>query len=63
MSQIINTIIPAQLRNSLLIDHDATQRAEVVGLKKNHVPRLTEILDKHKLCELLEPHLLHRHFG
>lgn len=62
MSQIINTLIPAKLYNSFLIDHDATHRAEVVGLKKNHVPRLIEILEKHKLCELLEPHLLHRHF-
>ncbi|TQV95456.1 hypothetical protein IF1G_06443 [Cordyceps javanica] len=62
MSQIINTLIQAKLYNSFLIDHDATHRSEVVGLKKNHVPRLIEILEKHKLCELLEPHLLHRHF-
>ncbi|KAM3485674.1 hypothetical protein MY8738_001204 [Beauveria namnaoensis] len=62
MPQLIDTIIPAKLYNSFLIDHDATQRAEVVGLKNSHVPRLIEILEKHKLCELLEPHLLHRHF-
>ncbi|CAG7565218.1 unnamed protein product [Fusarium equiseti] len=62
MLQIINTIIPAELYNSFLIDHEASNRAAAVGLKENHVPRLWEILEKHELSELLEPHLLHRHF-
>lgn len=62
MSQIINTIIPAELYNSFLIDHDASKRAAAVGLKENHIPRLYAMLEKHELSELLEPHLLHRHF-
>ncbi|TKX21495.1 hypothetical protein C1H76_5991 [Elsinoe australis] len=63
MPQIINTIIPAELYNSFLIDHDATERAATAGLKQAHVPRLWEILEKHDLTKVLEPHLLHRHFG
>ncbi|KID93246.1 hypothetical protein MAJ_10788, partial [Metarhizium majus ARSEF 297] len=62
MSQIINTVVPAELYNSFLIDHDATERAAAVGLRDNHIPRLYAILEKHKLSDLLEPHLLHRHF-
>ncbi|KAJ1326106.1 hypothetical protein MN608_09309 [Microdochium nivale] len=62
MPQLVNTIVPAELYNSLLIDHDATERAETIGLKMNHIPRLHAILEKHELSQLLEPHLLHRHF-
>lgn len=62
MPQIINTIIPVELYNSFLIDHDASNRAAAVGLKENHIARLYAILEKHELSELLEPHLLHRHF-
>lgn len=62
MSQVINTIIQAELYNSFLIDHDSTERATAVGLKQNHIPQLWAILGRLMLNDLLEPHLLHRHF-
>ncbi|KAM0737812.1 hypothetical protein ACQRIT_007816 [Beauveria bassiana] len=47
MPQLIDTIIPAKLYNNFLIDHDATQRAEVVGLKNSHEGEILVHRDLH----------------
>lgn len=58
----VNSIFPADEYNRLIIDHDATERAELLDLKRNQLPGLFRILEAHGVSDLVEPHLLHRHF-
>ncbi|KAL6816184.1 hypothetical protein V8C40DRAFT_282131 [Trichoderma camerunense] len=58
----IDAILPAHVYNSLIIDHEATERAEFIGLKAKHLPHLFKILSDNGVSEFLEIHLLHRHF-
>jgi hypothetical protein len=55
-------VLPARSYNKLLIDHDATSKANILDLKSKHVVTLASILRKHELHDNLEVHLLHRHF-
>ncbi|KAF4996596.1 hypothetical protein FDECE_12365 [Fusarium decemcellulare] len=58
----VNSILSANVYNNLIIDHKATERAELLELKCKHLPALFEILSAHGVAEFLELHLLHRHF-
>jgi hypothetical protein len=63
MSHIaVNSILPAEVYNRLIIDHDATQRSEQLELKLKHIPALSAILLAHGVADSVELHLLHRHF-
>ncbi|KAL1845309.1 hypothetical protein VTK73DRAFT_700 [Phialemonium thermophilum] len=55
-------VLPAQEYNRLIIDHDATEKAKAVLLKQDYLPGLFKILENHGVADLVEPHLLHRHF-
>ncbi|KAK3337701.1 hypothetical protein B0T19DRAFT_397299 [Cercophora scortea] len=57
-----NSTLPAKLYNLLIIDHEATERAELLGLKHNHLPAPFKILALHGVADSVELHLLHRHF-
>ncbi|KAK3358515.1 hypothetical protein B0T24DRAFT_124612 [Lasiosphaeria ovina] len=59
---VVNSILPANFYNSLIIDHDATDKAEHVDLKQKHIPSLFKLLTKHGVADVVEIHLLHRHF-
>lgn len=58
----INSILPANVYNGLIIDHEATERAELLELKRKHLPALFKILAAHGVDDFVELHLLHRHF-
>ncbi|CAG9954309.1 unnamed protein product [Clonostachys rosea f. rosea IK726] len=62
MSYFVNSILPAKVYNSLIVDHEATERAELVELKQKHLPSLFKLLVTHGVDHLVEVHLLHRHF-
>lgn len=53
----------AEAYNSLIMDQDATEKAEAIGLKQNIIPSLHKLLADHGVDDLLEIHLLHRHFA
>lgn len=59
---VVNSILPAKIYNSLIIDHDATDKAEHVDLKQKHIPPLFNLLTKYGVADIVEIHLLHRHF-
>ena len=59
---IVNSALPAEAYNSLIIDHEAVGRSEHVQLKKAHLPFLFKLLITHGVADVVEPHLLHRHF-
>jgi hypothetical protein len=58
----VDKVLSAEVYNSLLIDHDATEQAARLQLKSNHVPDLAKILAIHGVSDYVELHLLHRHF-
>jgi hypothetical protein len=58
----VDTVLPADVYNRLLIDHDATEQAARFQLKSCHVPALAKILATHGVSDYVELHLLHRHF-
>ncbi|KAL8940547.1 MAG: hypothetical protein Q9211_002230 [Gyalolechia sp. 1 TL-2023] len=58
----IDTIISAGAYNRLPIDHDATERAVLLDLKRKLLPPLSTILDRYGVNDSVELHLLHRHF-
>ncbi|RYO85641.1 hypothetical protein DL766_008712 [Monosporascus sp. MC13-8B] len=63
MSHIaVDSILPANVYNGLIIDHEATERAELLELKRKHLPALFKILNAHGVADFVELHLLHRHF-
>ncbi|KAL7620889.1 hypothetical protein AAE478_008199 [Parahypoxylon ruwenzoriense] len=63
MSHIaIDSILPASVYNRLVIDHEATERAEFLELRRKHLPALFKILASHGVADFVELHLLHRHF-
>jgi len=55
-------ILPTSQYNKFMLDHDANCHAEWIGLKAAHVPNLIKILCAHGLKDVLEVHVLHRHF-
>ena len=59
----VDSIISADAYNDLLMDHEASERAALVGLKHNFLPALSAILKAHGVADLVELHLLHRHFS
>ncbi|KAL9609307.1 MAG: hypothetical protein Q9167_005911 [Letrouitia subvulpina] len=59
----VNSILPADTYNRLIIDHEATERAELLKMKHEHLPALFRILTLHGVADFLELHLLHRHFA
>ena len=59
----VDSVLSANDYNKLVIDHDATDRAEQLDLKKNHLSGIFDIIAKHGLGEAVDPHLLHRHFA
>jgi hypothetical protein len=64
MSHIsVNSVLPAETYNRLIIDHDATEKAEAVHMKQKYLPPLLKLLATHGIADLVEPHLLHRHFS
>lgn len=60
---IIDSVLPAEVYNGILIDHDATEQAALLELKSRHIPSLAEILAVHGVSDYVELHLLHRHFA
>jgi len=58
----VDSILPAEVYNSLLIDHDATKQSALLKLKSQHVPALAKVLVVHRVSGYVELHLLHRHF-
>jgi hypothetical protein len=58
----VDSILPAEAYNRLLIDHDATEKSALLQLKFQHVPALAKILAAHGVSDYVELHLLHRHF-
>lgn len=58
----VNSILPANVYSGLIIDHEATERAELLELKRKHLPALFTILAAHGVADVVELHLLHRHF-
>lgn len=58
----VDSVLPAEVYNRLLIDHDATEQAALLQLKSQHVPALAKILTIHGVSDYVELHLLHRHF-
>lgn len=58
----VDSVLPAELYNRLLIDHDATELAASLNLELNYVHPLTKILHIHGVSDCVELHLLHRHF-
>lgn len=58
----VNSILPANVYNRLIIDHKATQHAELFELKRKHLPALFKIIAAHGVADFVELHLLHRHF-
>lgn len=58
----VDSVLPAEVYNRLLIDHDATEQSALLELKSQHVPALAKILAVHGVSDYVELHLLHRHF-
>jgi len=58
----VDTVLPAEVYNCLLIDHDATEKSASLQLKASYVPALAKILAIHGVSDHVELHLLHRHF-
>lgn len=58
----VNSILPADAYNHIIIDHDATERAQLLDLKHKHLPALHKVLTAHGVDNFVELHLLHRHF-
>ncbi|TAQ84023.1 hypothetical protein B7494_g7657 [Chlorociboria aeruginascens] len=58
----VDSVLPAEVYNRLLIDHDATEKSALQQLKSQHVPALAKILAVHGVSDYVELHLLHRHF-
>lgn len=59
----IDSILPTEIYNHLLIDHEATEQSALLQLKEHHVLALASILTAHGLSDHIELHLLHRHFS
>lgn len=58
----VDSLLPAEVYNRLLIDHDATEQSALLELKSQHVLALAKILVVHGVSDYVELHLLHRHF-
>ncbi|KAG8530622.1 uncharacterized protein KY384_004660 [Bacidia gigantensis] len=58
----VDSVISAEDYNRLVIDHEATERAALLDLKRNHLPALSQTLISHGVADFVELHLLHRHF-
>ena len=58
----IDSIISADAYNRLIMDHEATERAALLELKRKYLPALSQILTTHRVADFVELHLLHRHF-
>ena len=58
----IDSIMSANTYNRLIIDHEATDRAALLDLKRKYLPELMKILVTHGVADFVELHLLHRHF-
>lgn len=58
----VDSVLPAEAYNLLLIDHDATEKSTLLQLNSYHVPDLAKILAAHRVSDYVELHLLYRHF-
>lgn len=58
----VDSVLPAEVYNRLLIDHDASEQSTLLELKSQHVLSLAKILAVHGVSDYVELHLLHRHF-
>lgn len=58
----VDSVLPAEVYNGLLIDHEATEKSALLELKSQHVLALAKILAVHGVSDYVELHLLHRHF-
>ncbi|KAI4136670.1 MAG: hypothetical protein L6R39_007673 [Caloplaca ligustica] len=58
----VDSIISAGAYNRLLVDHEASERAVLLDLKRKLLPALSTILNTHGVADSVELHLLHRHF-
>jgi len=58
----VDSVLPANVYNRLLIDNDAVEQATLRELKSLYVPALAKILAAHEVSDYVELHLLHRHF-
>lgn len=58
----VDSVLPAEVYNRLLIDHEATEKSALLELKSQHVLVLAKLLAVHGVSDYVELHLLHRHF-
>ena len=56
---IYDSIISADTYNRLIMDHEETERAALLELKRKYLPALSQILTTHGVADFVELHLLH----
>ena len=57
----VDSVLPAEIYNRLLIDHDATEQSALIELKSQHVHALAKILAVQGVSDYVELHLQPRH--
>lgn len=63
MSHVVfNTIVSHITYNNFLLEHNATEQAELLKLMENYVVPLAGLLEKRNVSEYVDLHLLHKHF-
>ncbi|KAL8847311.1 MAG: hypothetical protein Q9221_007656 [Calogaya cf. arnoldii] len=58
----VDSIISADAYNGILLDHEASERAALLDLKRKFLPSLSKVLDVYGVADSVELHLIHRHF-